>query len=186
MKPLLDIAAAIDRFTLGTGRVVAWATLLMVLVCAFNTLARDLGQVSGLQLSSNTLIELQWYLFSFVFMAGAAYTLKRGGHVRVDVVYGRLSARHRAWINLCGGLLFLIPFCAAMILISWPMVAESWRLLEASSDAGGLPRYPIKTLIPLAFCLLIVQGAAECIKSLAVIRGLVPDAPDESEPMEGV
>ena len=94
------------------------------------------------QASSNTFIELQWYLFSLVFLLGAAYALKTGAHVRVDIFYNRISPTAKAWVNIAGTVVFLIPFCLLMISTSWPVVVDSWIRLEGSPDPGGLPRYP--------------------------------------------
>ena len=150
----------IERLAQGCGWLARWLLLAMVLFGAFNAIARYLGRTIGVQLSSNAFIEGQWYLFSLVFLFGASYTLRRGEHVRVDVVYERLSERLRAWIDVVGTLLFLLPFCLFAIVMSWPAVRNSWQLLEGSPDPGGLPRYPIKTMVPIAFALLIVQGVA--------------------------
>ncbi len=175
MHRWLRLASGIDRVSVWTGRIVCWLTLAMVLLGAFNALARYFDRYTGLGLSSNLYLELQWYLFSLVFLLGAAYTLQRDRHVRVDVLYGRLSARGQAWINLLGTVLFLLPFCALMLWATWPFVMHSWELLEQSPDPGGLPRYPIKTAIPLAFLLLMLQGFAMLIRQVAVLRGASPD-----------
>ncbi|QXD16836.1 TRAP transporter small permease subunit [Rhodocaloribacter litoris] len=167
----LRLARGIDRFSERTGRVLYWLTLVMVLIGAYNAVVRYLDRYTGLGLSSNVYIELQWYLFSLVFLLGAAYTLKHDAHVRVDVFYGRLSPRGKAWINLVGTLLFLLPFCGLMLWVSWPSVVNSWAVREMSPDPGGLPRYPIKTAIPVAFVLIVVQGVAMLIRQVAVLRG---------------
>ena len=112
---------------------------------AFNAVARYLGKSIGLNLSSNAYIEAQWYLFSAVFLLGAAHTLQRDQHVRVDVLYGRLTARKKAWIDIIGTVCFLIPFCLFGLVISIPAVRNSWAVLEGSPDPGGLARYPLKT-----------------------------------------
>jgi TRAP-type mannitol/chloroaromatic compound transport system permease small subunit len=161
--------ARIERFSDLTGRLLYWLTLAMVLIGSYNAVVRYLGRYIGSDLSSNAYIELQWYLFSLVFLLGAAYTLKEDAHVRVDVLYSRLSERGKAWINLLGTLLFLIPFCALMIWVSWSSVASSWSVLEMSPDPGGLPRYPIKTVIPIGFALLILQGVAHSVKYATVL-----------------
>ena len=114
----------------------------MVLVGAFNACARYLSRFIGHNYSSNALLELQWYMFSAVFLLGAAATLKRDGHVRVDVLYGRLSPKRKAIINLCGTVLFLIPFCIFGIWTSWEYALNSWHELEVSPDPGGLPAIP--------------------------------------------
>ena len=122
-------------------------------------------------MSSNMYIELQWYLFSLLFLLGAAYTLKHNSHVRVDVFYGRLSAKGKAWVNVLGTLLFLFPFCTLMLIMSIPSVTNSWAVFEMSPDPGGLPRYPIKTMIPIAFMLVILQGVSMLIKQIHILRG---------------
>lgn len=171
MKRLLQVADGIDGVNERVGRVVYWLTLAMVVVGAFNAIARYLDRYTGLGLSSNMYIELQWYMFSLVFLLAAAYTLKHNAHVRVDVLFARLSRRGRAWINLGGTVLFLLPFCFLIIVVSWPSVLDSWARLEGSPDPGGLPRYPIKTVVPIAFALLAAQGISILIKQVAVLRG---------------
>lgn len=174
MQRWLKFARGIDRFSERTGQVVYWLTLAMVVLGSFNAIVRYLDKYTGLGLSSNTYIELQWYLFGIVFLLGAAYTLRDNAHVRVDVLYGRLSRRGRAWINIAGTLAFLLPFCVVMIVVSWPAVRNSWAILEGSPDPGGLPRYPIKTVIPVAFALLALQGISMLVKAISVVR----DSPD--------
>ncbi len=172
-------ADRIDRFNETVGRLTYWLTLLMVLVGAFNALARYFDRYTGLSLSSNTFVESQWYLFSLVFLLGAAYTLKHEAHVRVDVLYGRLGVRGKAWINVIGTVLFLIPFSILMIAVSWPAVYNSWQVLEVSPDPGGLPRYPIKTVIPIAFILLIFQGISMIVRQVEVLRATAEAAGEE-------
>ena len=167
----LHVARRIDEFSEATGRVVYYCTLAMVSIGAFNAVARYTDKSTGLGLSSNTWLELQWYLFGLVFLLGAAYTLKHDDHVRVDVLYGRLSRRGKAWIDLAGTVLFLFPFCGLMIYMSIPMVENSWAVLEQSPDPGGLPRYPIRTMIPIAFVFLMIQGTAMIIRNVAILRG---------------
>jgi TRAP-type mannitol/chloroaromatic compound transport system permease small subunit len=168
---LLRLSRAIDRVSNALGVLVSWLCLLMVLVGAFNAVARYLGRFIGTNLSSNAYLEAQWYMFSALFLLGAAYTLQRDNHVRVDVLYGRLSAKHKAVIDLAGGVLFLLPFCAYGVWASWDYAANSWAMREISPDPGGLPRYPIKALIPLSFAFLGVQGVSEIIKRAALLAG---------------
>jgi TRAP-type mannitol/chloroaromatic compound transport system permease small subunit len=118
MRALLAFSRGVDRLNERVGGAVAWLTLAMILIGAYNAVVRYLGRYIGRDLSSNTYVELQWYLFSLVFLLGGAWTLKHGGHVRVDVVYGRLSARARAWIDVAGTVLFLLPFCALMLVLA--------------------------------------------------------------------
>ncbi len=190
MRTLLRIAHRIDRTNEWIGRAVYWLTLVMVGVGAYNALVRYLDRFTGLGLSSNTYIELQWYMYSLIFLLGAAYTLKHNAHVRVDVLFMRLTPRGRAWVNLGGALLFLLPFCILVIWTSWPTVHNSWAVLEVSPDPGGLPRYPIKTVIPIAFVLLFLQGASLAIKQIAFLRDPAAEdipghAPDNSGKSQG-
>lgn len=172
MDRWLQWARRIDHFSEWSGRVLYWFTLGMIGIGAFNAVARYLDRYTGLGLSSNLWIELQWYLFSLVFLLGAAYTLKDDAHVRVDVLYTQLSRKGKAWVNLFGTVLFLMPFCAVILWMSIPFVSNSWAILETSPDPGGLPRYPIKTVIPLALVLLMVQGVSILIREVAVLRGV--------------
>ena len=165
------LSAGIDRAHLLLGRGVGLLTLLMVLLAAGNAVARHLGKYLGANLSSTAAIEGQWYMFSLVFLLGAATTLAQDKHVRVDVLYGRLGPKGKAGINLSGTLLFLLPFCVFGIWMTWPAVANSWAVREVSPDPGGLPRYPIKAVIPLAFALLFLQGLSELAKSLLTLLG---------------
>ncbi len=172
MKLLLRLSRAVDQGNDRIGLLTGWLTLAMVLLAAFNTVARYLGQYIGRDLSSNRYLELQWYLFSLVFLLGAAYTLRRGAHVRVDLVYGRLSERGKAWIDLVGTSVLLLPFSAFSLWVSWPSVRNSWQVREISPDPEGLARYPIKSVILIAFVLLILQGLSEVVKNIATLRGL--------------
>lgn len=167
------------------GRAVVWLSLAMVLVGSFNAIARYVGPRLGLHVSSNAYLELQWYLFSLVFLLAGAYTLKHDRHVRVDVFYTRVSARAQAWIDLVGTIVFFLPFCAVGLWVSWPAVRASWAVLEGSPDPGGLPRYPIKTVILAAFVLLIAQGVAEGIRRVAFLRGALEQDAPRHEPRHG-
>ena len=186
----LRVASWIDRLNQRTGQAMWYLTLGMIGFGAYNAITRYLSRgaridpetATGLQpvwlavgnvalwMNSNVFIELQWYLFSVVFLLGAAYTLKANAHVRVDVVYSRLSERRQAWINLLGAGLFLIPFCALMLWTSIPMVIDSFARLEGSPDPGGLPRYPLLAVVPIAFVLLLLQGASQIIRDVAKLR----------------
>ena len=158
------IVATIDRGSEFVGRTVPWLLLVLVLIGAFNAIARYGGKFIGADLSSNLYLELQWTLFSAVFLLGGSYTLKRRGHVRVDVLYDRLSPRRRALIDRLGTWLLLIPFCIFMLVISFDPVLHSIELREQSPDPGGIPRYLIKPLIPLGFALLLLQAIAEGLR----------------------
>ena len=179
MKTLLSLARLIDRLNERVGRATTWLVLAATLVSAGNALVRY-----ALSDSSNAWLEIQWYLFGAIFLLGAGYTLKHNGHVRIDIFYGRLSRHGQAWVDLIGGLLFLLPLAGLMVWLSWPMFAESWRSMERSSDAGGLLRWPVKLLLPLGFGLLGLQGVAEVIKRIGVLSGRYA-MPDE-KPAEEV
>lgn len=166
----LRLSRGIDRVTGGIGQAVAWLVVLMVAVGAFNALARYLGRYVGVNLSSNAYLELQWYLFSMVFLLGAAYVLRENAHVRVDVLWGRLPARGRAIVDLAGTLLLLVPFSAFVLWVSVPVVRSSWRVREGSPDPGGLARYPLKTLVIVCFALLLLQAVSELIKIVDRLR----------------
>ncbi len=168
--PLLRAAHAIDALNEGVGRAASWLAVAMVLIGAWNAVARYLGRFIGMNLSSNAYIELQWYLFSIIFLLAAAYALKVDAHVRVDVLFSRWSERTRAWINIAGTALLLLPFCGFALWLSIPAVRNSWAIREMSNDPGGLPRYPLKTLIPICFVLLALQGIAEIIKEAHRLR----------------
>ncbi|MEM9266987.1 MAG: TRAP transporter small permease subunit [Cyanobacteria bacterium P01_F01_bin.13] len=174
MRFLLSVARKIDIFTHQVGKFACWLVLAMIGVGTWNVIGRYLGNWVGQNLSSNALIETQWYLFDVVFLLGAAYTLQKGGHVRVDVFYDRWSRRHKALADFIGTLVFLIPFSALVIYFSWGAVIKSWQIFEASPDPGGLPRYPIKTMILVSFGLLILQGISEAIKNWAIFSGHLP------------
>ena len=168
MKSLLAIAKIIDRANESIGRLVLWLVGAATLISALNALARY-----GLGQSSNAWLEIQWYLFGAIFLLAAGYTLKHNGHVRIDVIYGRLSARAQAWIDLFGTLLFLLPLCGLMAWLAWPGFVDSFVSGEISPDAGGLVRWPVRLLVPLGFALLALQGVAEVIKRIAFLRGEV-------------
>lgn len=176
MHRSLRVASWIDGLNRRIGALVAWLTLLMVLLGAFNAVARYVDRGGSMRLSSNAWIELQWYMFSLVFLFGAPYALRCNAHVRVDVFYGRLSPRGQAWIDLVGGALLLLPFCVFAVWLSWPAVRDSWAVREVSPDPGGLPRYPIKGAILASFALLALQGVSEIVKRIAFLRGVPAEA----------
>lgn len=165
MRKLLNLAQMIDLLNEGIGRITYWLVLLMVAVGAWNVVGRYLGRIIGISLTSNSLIEIQWYLFDVVFLFGAAYALKYNEHVRVDIFFKSWNRRQKALANFLGNLIFLIPFTSLLIYYSWGTVVNSWKIWEMSPDPGGLPRYPIKSVIIIAFILLILQGISEAIKN---------------------
>lgn len=165
---------SIDRLNHAVFKLVGWLTLAMILVGALNALARYFDRAIAWRLSSNAWVELQWYLFSLVFLFAAPWALRLGSHVRVDVLYGRLSPTKKAWIDLVCGLLFLLPFCLFALLTSLPSVRDSIAVWEHSPDPGGLPRWPIKAALPLAFGLLFLQGIAESLRRILFLFYSVP------------
>lgn len=176
MKPLLALARVIDALNERVGRTIAWLVLAAVLVSTGNAVMRY-----AWNLGSNAWLELQWYLFSAIFLLAAGYTLKKNEHVRIDVITGRVSKRGQAWIDICGGLLFLMPMALIILYLSWPMFMQSYIGNEISGDAGGLIRWPVKLMIPLGFALLVLQGIAETVKRIAFLRGEYHD-PTEKKP----
>jgi len=179
MQQLLKLAEWIVRLTEQLGKLADWIVILTVAVGFYNVMARYIGRFIGLKLSSNALIELQWYLFSLIFFFGFAYILKHGANVRVDFLYSNWSDRRKAMIDFFGTVLFLIPFCILGLVVTWNPVLLSWGRLpdgswgqwEMSSDADGLPRAPIKTMILVAFGLLLLQAISQAIKYFAIIKG---------------
>ncbi len=160
----------IDALNERVGHAVYWLILAAVLVSAGNATIRY-----AFDMSSNGWLELQWYLFSAVFLLASGYTLRHNEHVRIDVIIGHLPPRVRAWIDLVGGLLFLLPMATLILVLSWPMFIESIVRNEFSADAGGLLRWPVKLLMPFGFLLLVLQGLSEIIKRAAFLRGHIPD-----------
>lgn len=150
----------------------------MVFMGAISAVLRYFARGLGWSLNLTPATEAQWYLFSVIFLMGAAYGLNHDVHVRVDVMYERLSAKGRAWIDLAGTLIFLIPFSILMLYVSYPTVAASFRVREGSPDPGGLPRYPIKALILVSFVLLLLQAVSQIVKQIDVIRGAAEDELD--------
>ncbi len=170
MRALLALAAAIDRLNEIIGRAVAWLILAAVLVSATNAVIRKVFSVS-----SNAWLELQWYLFGAAFLLAAAYTLRQNEHIRIDIVYGMFSRRAQHRIDLFGHIVFLMPFVLLMVWYFIPYTLASVRNGEVSTNAGGLIIWPAKALLLTGFTLLALQGIAEIIKKIAVIRGLIPD-----------
>ncbi len=174
MQFLRIFSSRVDGLNRWIGGLIRWLVLVMVVIGAYNALARYFTRYTSVMLSSNALNELQWYLFSVIFLMGAAYALDRDVHVRVDILYARLSDKGRAWIDLLGTVLFLIPFSVLMLRVAWPAVRNSWGIREVSPDPGGLPRYPIKALILVSFALLVLQGVSQVVKQIDVLVGFGP------------
>ena len=170
MKRLLTFSRAIDKFNTRVGQVVAWAVLAAILVSSVNATVRKVFNTS-----SNSWLELQWVLFGCVFLLCAAWTLLSNDHIRIDIVNSMLPKRARDWIDVIGHLFFLIPVAAIVTYLGWPFFWRSLMQNEQSSNAGGLPAYPAKLLIPVAFTFLLLQGVSELIKRIAIMRGALDD-----------
>jgi len=170
MKFLLKLSGFIDALNGRVGRALKWLILAAVLLSAGNAIARR-----AFHMGSAALIEVQWYLFSGVFLLGAGYAFLKNVHVRIDFVSSRLSARTRSWIDIVGILVFLAPFCWILIQMSWPLFVKAWQSGEMSQNAGGLIRWPVFLLLPVGMALLLLQSASELIKRFAFLRGMISD-----------
>jgi TRAP-type mannitol/chloroaromatic compound transport system permease small subunit len=166
VRLLLGFSSFIDGLNRRLGWIASWSVLISCLISAGNALSRY-----SLSISSNAWLEIQWYLFAAIFMLGASYTLKVNEHVRVDIVYGNLSPRAQAWIDLLGGILFLLPAVVIIGWMSWPYFIDAFERHEMSNNAGGLIRWPVKLFLPLGFTLLGLQGISEIIKRIGVLTG---------------
>ena len=167
---LLQLSKLIDALNERVGHLVYWLVLAAALVSAGNASVRY-----AFDTSSNAWLELQWYLYSAVFLLCAGYTLLHNEHVRIDVIIGHLPPKLRAWIDLLGGLFFLLPMAIIITVLAWPVVVESYVRNEYSADAGGLLRWPVKILIPIGFLLLVLQGVSEIIKRIGFLAGSIAD-----------
>ncbi len=170
MQSLLKLSRGIDAFTRWTGKRLAWLILLAVIVSAVNAIVRKVFDTS-----SNSWLELQWVLFSIVFLLCSPWTLLDNEHIRIDIVNQMLPKRVRDSIDVLGHVAFLMPLCAVMIITGGPFFMRSVEINEQSGNAGGLPQWPAKSLIIIGFTLLLVQGISELIKRIAVMRGIIPD-----------
>jgi TRAP-type mannitol/chloroaromatic compound transport system permease small subunit len=170
LKALLPVTRAIDAANTFIGKRVAWLLLLAVLVSAVNATVRKV-----FDMSSNSWLELQWVLFSTVFMLCSPWTLLSNEHIRIDIVNNLLPQRARNIIDVIGHAFFLLPLTVVMVITGAPFFYKSFEINEQSSNAGGLPQWPAKSLIMIGFALLLVQGISELIKRIAVMRGLIAD-----------
>ena len=170
MSSLLSLSRLIDRVSDRIGHSVYWLVLGTVLISAANAAVRK-----AFNYSSNAFLEIQWYLFSAIFLFLAGYTLLRNEHVRIDVLAGRLSKRVQTWIDIIGTLFFLFPMAALFAWYGWPIFVDTYVHHEISTNAGGLIIWPARLLVPIGFVLLIAQGFSELIKRVAFLRGLAPD-----------
>ncbi|HYL34131.1 MAG TPA: TRAP transporter small permease subunit [Stellaceae bacterium] len=167
---LLRLSRAIDFLNEKIGKTVYWLVLASVVVSSGNAVVRYTFDTS-----SNAWLEIQWYLYTGFFLVGAGYTLLRNEHVRIDIVYSRLKPRTRAWIDVFGGVLFLMPMAILLMWLSWPVFTGSYKLHEYSPNPNGLLRWPVKLMMPVGFFLLAVQGVSEIIKRIAFLMNLIPD-----------
>jgi len=170
MTALLGLSRLIDKISAGIGKFTMWLVLATTLISAGNAIVRKIFSIS-----SNSLLEVQWYLFAGVFLLGAGYGFLKNIHVRIDFISSQLSARARNWIDVVGIVAVLFPFCILSIALSWPLFTQALATGEMSQNVGGLIRWPAYALIPLGFSLLALQGVSELIKRVAFLTGNGPD-----------
>ncbi len=176
MQGLLALARGIDGLNTRIGRTVYWLVLVVVLISAGNALVRY-----ALDISSNAWLELQWYLFSAIFLFCAPYTLLKNEMVRIDVVAGRLSKRTQMVIEVIGILFFLLPMALGLMYMSWPVFMQALERHEVSSNAGGLIIWPARLMVPIGFFLLALQGVSQLIKTVAFMQGKGPDPTERGQ-----
>ena len=170
MDFLLNVSRLIDRVSTAVGRTLSWLILLAVIVSTVNAIIRKVFDVS-----SNSWLEMQWVLFGAVFLLCSSWTLLSNEHIRIDIVTSLLPKAVRDWIDIAGHVLFLLPLTVVMMIVSWPFAIRSLLLNEQSINAGGLPQWPAKFLIPIGFLMLFFQGLSELIKRIAIMRGALED-----------
>ena len=170
MQALLKLARMIDAVNERIGKLIVWLVLISVLISAGNAVMRK-----AFDISSNAFLEIQWYLFSAIFLLGASWTLLRNEHIRIDVISGRLSSRAQNWIDVFGIVFFLLPMAAIIMWLSWPVFTLAFTSGEMSSNPGGLIRWPVRLLVPVGFFLLLLQGLSELVKRIAFLRGVIPN-----------
>ncbi|RYF36946.1 MAG: TRAP transporter small permease subunit [Comamonadaceae bacterium] len=170
MQVLLKLSRAIDWFTSLVGRWVIWLILASTIISAVNAIVRKVFNTS-----SNAYLEVQWYLFAASFLIAAGHTLLSGEHVKIDVIYGRLSRRTQNAIDIFGFVVFLLPVCAVVLWFGVPFFLQGLQSGEMSSNAGGLIRWPVYLMIPVGFALLTLQGLSELVKRIAFHQGLIED-----------
>ena len=170
MSVLLALSRAIDAMNSLIGRTVAWLVLAAVLLSTLNAILRY-----QFRISANSLLEAQWYLYSAVFLLAAGYTLLTNEHVKVELIYTRLSRRAQIWVDIIGTLFFLLPFCAITLYLSFPLAVAKYVSHEVSNNPGGLIVWPAWALIPLGALLLGLQAISELIKRIAILNGAIVD-----------
>ena len=179
MRPLLALSNVIDWLNQKLGNVCNFLVLAACVVSAGNAMIRY-----AFGYSSNSWLEMQWYMFAIFVMFGASYTFKRNEHVRVEIFYLFLSERGQLWLDMIGTLFFLIPACLLLAWLSWPFFHQAYAVGELSSNAGGLVRWPIKFVIPAGFVMLALQGVSEVIKRIAALQDLVTIDAKYERPMQ--
>lgn len=170
MAGLLALSRIIDAVNARVFRIVMWLILVVTLISAGNAIVRYLFNIS-----SNAWLELQWYLFSAIFLFAAPHTLQQNEMVRIDVIAGRLSKRKQAWIDVIGTVFFLLPVSLMILYLSWPVFMQALQRGEMSTNAGGLIIWPARLLVPIGFALLTLQGISQLIKYAAFLSGDGPD-----------
>jgi len=170
VRALLAVSRIIDAINMRLGRWVSWLVVIVVIISSANAVSRKL-----FGLSSNAWLELQWIMFSVIFMACSPWTLMSNEHIRIDIVNNMFSKTVRNWIDVFGHIAFLLPLTIVMIVTGWPFFVASYNLNEQSFNAGGLPQWPAKALVVIGFTLLFFQGISELIKRVAIMRGDIPD-----------
>ena len=170
MAALLKLAGIIDAINLRIGKVLSWLILIVVLVSATNATVRKVFDTS-----SNAWLELQWVLFGVIFLLCSPWTLLANEHIRIDIVNNMLPKRVRDSIDVIGHAFFLLPLAIVMVFTGIPFFLRSVEINEQSGNAGGLPQWPAKGLVMIAFAFLLIQGVSELIKRIAVMRDLIPD-----------
>lgn len=175
MKFLLQFSRLVDAISEAVGRAAIWLVLVVVFISAGNAVSRF-----ALHMSSNAWLEIQWYLFSAIFLLCGAYVLKKNEHIRIDVIAGRLSERGQNWIDVFGILVFLLPMALIVGYLSWPGFINAWNSGEMSASEGGLIRWPVRLLLPVGFALLILQAFSELIKRVAFLTGHGPNVLSKS------
>jgi TRAP-type mannitol/chloroaromatic compound transport system permease small subunit len=174
LNALLGFSRAVDRLNAAVGKATIWLVLIVVVISAGNAVVRY-----GFDWSSNALLEIQWYLFSAIFLLCAGYVLEKNEHIRIDVIFGRFSPRTQNWIDVFGFLAFFLPMVALTLWLSWPVFMNAWTSGEMSANPGGLVRWPVRLLLPVGFLLLLLQGLSELVKRVAFLSGHGPNALDK-------
>ena len=176
MNALLAFSRLVDRTNDAIGKAMTWLILIVVVISAGNAVVRY-----AIDWSSNALLEIQWYLFSAIFLLSAAYVLNKNEHIRIDVIFGRFSPRTQNWIDVFGFLVFFAPMVLLTMYLSWFAFTMAWASGEGSPSPGGLIRWPVRLLMPLGFLLLFMQGVSELIKRLAFLTGAGPNVLDKTD-----